>query len=192
MQNKNRAFYRQNQAVLSDAAVVLLEKVERKNKLIKQISSHIVDNSNQSLVQHSIEKLLKQRTFMLMQGYEDCNDVHHLKHDPLFEDVLGGEMASQPTLSRFENSIDKKTIFNLCYAWLYRYVKSLKGRKRIIIDIDATDDLHMEINNCLYSTDITISLCTMNCFSMMGKQGKSLCQCYVQETATLIGGMLAF
>lgn len=42
MQNKNRAFYRQNQAVLvefsaeaisSDAAVVLLEKVERKNKL---------------------------------------------------------------------------------------------------------------------------------------------------------------
>lgn len=75
-----------------------------------------------------------------MQGYEDCNDVHHLKHDPLFEDVLGGEMASQPTLSRFENSIDKKTIFNLCYAWLDRYVKSLKGRKRIIIDIDATDD----------------------------------------------------
>lgn len=165
MQNKNRAFYRQNQSVLvefsaeaisSDAAVVLLEKVERKNKLIKQISSHIVDNSNQSLVQHSIEKLLKQRTFMLMQGYEDCNDVHHLKHDPLFEDVLGGEMASQPTLSRFENSIDKKTIFNLCYAWLYRYVKSLKGRKRIIIDIDATDDpTHGNQHSCYSSYQVS-------------------------------------
>lgn len=133
MRNKNSAFYRNNQAVLvdfsaeaisSDAAVVLLEKVERKKKLIKLISSHIVDNRNQSLVQHSIEKLLKQRTFMMMQGYEDCNDVHHLKHDPLLKDILGGDMASQPTLNRFENSIDKESIFRICYAWLNRYNKA--------------------------------------------------------------------
>src|SRR5690625_7730767 len=77
---------------------------------------------------------------MQVQGYEDTNDVGYLKNDPLFKDVLQGQMASQPTLSRFENSFDKATIFEFCYAWIDRYVDSLKGRKKIIIDIDATDD----------------------------------------------------
>ena len=75
-----------------------------------------------------------------MQGYEDTNDVKFVKNDPLLQDVLDSELASQPTLSIFENSLDKASIFALCYAWIDRYVDSLKGRSRIIIDIDATDD----------------------------------------------------
>jgi transposase len=39
----------------------------------------------------------------MMQGYEDANDVHHLKNDPILKSILGGELASQPTVSRFEN-----------------------------------------------------------------------------------------
>jgi hypothetical protein len=87
-----------------------------------------------------MEKLLKQRVYMLMQGYEDTNDVFHLQNDPLFQDILEGDMASQPTLSRFENGIEKQTIFELSYACIDRYVASLSGRKEVIIDIDATDD----------------------------------------------------
>lgn len=64
----------------------------------------------------------------------------HLKKDPLYQDILEGEMASQPTLSRFENSLDKSSIFRLCYAWMDQYNASLKGRKRVVIDINATDD----------------------------------------------------
>ena len=75
-----------------------------------------------------------------MQGYEDANDVSHLKNDPLYKDILEGNLASQPTISRFENSLDKHSIFNLCYAWIDRYVLSLKGRSSITIDVDATDD----------------------------------------------------
>jgi hypothetical protein len=33
-----------------------------------------------------------------MLGYEDVNDVTHLQHDPLFKDVLQGDLASQPTI----------------------------------------------------------------------------------------------
>ena len=40
---------------------------------------------------------------MMMLGYEDTNDVSRLQYDPLFKDVLQGDLASQPTLSRFEN-----------------------------------------------------------------------------------------
>ncbi|KAA1243202.1 IS1380 family transposase [Aquimarina sp. RZ0] len=31
-------------------------------------------------------------------------------------------------------------MFSLCYSWIDRYVSSLKGRRSITIDIDATDD----------------------------------------------------
>ncbi|HLS10616.1 MAG TPA: IS1380 family transposase [Flavobacteriaceae bacterium] len=149
MRTKNTAFYRGNKEVLvdfsageisSDGAVILLEKLERKNKLIKHFSKFVPDNRDSNRVQHSVEKLLKQRVFMQVQGYEDTNDVEYLKNDPLYKDVLQGQMASQPTLSRFENSFDKAAIFDFCYAWIDRYVDSLKGREKIIIDIDATDD----------------------------------------------------
>ena len=149
MSDKSTIFYRGNTAVSvdfsaeeisSDGAIVLLEKIEREHKLLRYYSSYIPDHRHPLLITHTIEKLLKQRVYMLMQGYQDANDVFHLQHDPLYKDILEGDLASQPTISRFENSLDKHSIFELCYAWIDRYVCSLKGRKHIIIDIDATDD----------------------------------------------------
>lgn len=149
MSYKTTIFYRGNTAVSvdfsaeeisSDGAVVLLEKIERQHKLLRYFSSFIPDHRDPLLITHSIEKLLKQRVYMLMQGYEDANDVFHLKHDPLYKDILEGDLASQPTISRFENSLNKHSIFDLCYAWIDRYVSSLAGRTHITIDIDATDD----------------------------------------------------
>jgi hypothetical protein len=58
----------------------------------------------------------------------------------LLQDVLEGGLASQPTISRLENSLDKHSIFELCYAWIDRYAATLKNRKQVVIDIDATDD----------------------------------------------------
>lgn len=149
MSTKDTAFYRDNKAVFvdfsaggvsSDGAVVLLEKLERQSGLLRYFSKHIPDRRDPSRIVHSVEKLLKQRVYFLMAGYEDANDVSHLKNDPLYQDILGGDLASQPTLSRLENSLSKADIFRLCSVWLDRYVHSLKGRKHIIIDIDATDD----------------------------------------------------
>ena len=149
MSDKSTIFYRGNTAVSvdfsaeeisSDGAIVLLEKIEREHKLLRYYSSYIPDHRHPLLITHTIEKLLKQRVYRLMQGYQDANDVFHLQHDPLCKDILEGDLASQPTISRFENSLDKHSIFELCYAWIDRYISSLKGRKHIIIDIDATDD----------------------------------------------------
>ena len=149
MSHKDTAFYRGNQEVnfdfsaeeiSSDGAVLLLEKLERKHKLIDYFSRVIPDLRDPSRVTHSVYKLLKQRIYGIMLGYEDANDVDYLKNDPLLQDVLEGELASQPTISRFENTMNKHTIFELCYAWVDQYVSTLKDRKKIIIDIDATDD----------------------------------------------------
>lgn len=149
MSNKDTIFYRKNKAISvdfsaaeisSDGSLILLEKLEREHKIIKEFGKHLPDLRNPKLITYSREDQLKQRVFMMMLGYEDANDVNHLKHDTLFKDVLQGDLASQPTISRFENSLDKQSIFELCNVWVDRYVSSLSGRKRIVIDVDATDD----------------------------------------------------
>jgi hypothetical protein len=149
LSNKDIIFYRKNveisldflaKEISSDGSLILLEKIERKHKLIKKFSKHLPDTRDQNRITFTRENQLKQRVFMMKLGYEDVNDVSHLKNDPLFKDVLQEELASQPTISRFENSLDKHCIFKISEAWVDNYVASLSGRKNIIIDVDATDD----------------------------------------------------
>lgn len=149
MSHKNTVFYRGNtsismdfsaEEVSSDGAILLLEKLERKHGILQYFSQAIPDLRDPFRIVHPIGKLLKQRVFTLMQGYQDTNDVQYLKNDPLFKDILGGELASQPTMSRFENSFDKHSVFSLCNAWVDRYVSTLGNRKQLVIDIDGTDD----------------------------------------------------
>jgi len=149
LSTKDILFYRKNASISvdfsasdisTDGSLILLEQIERKHKLIKKFGKHLPDLRNPRFITYSREAQLKQRVFMLMLGYEDVNDVTHLQHDPLFKDVLQGDLASQPTISRFENSMDKHSIFEFAKVWVDHYVSSLSGRKRIVIDVDATDD----------------------------------------------------
>jgi hypothetical protein len=149
LSTKDIIFYRANRAVSvdfsaseisTDGSLILLEKLEREHKLINKFGKHLPDLRNPHFITYSREVQLKQRVFMMMLGYQDANDVTHLQHDPLFKDVLQGDLASQPTISRFENSMDKHSIFELSNAWVDHYVSTLSGRKRIVIDVDATDD----------------------------------------------------
>ena len=147
MSTKDTLFYRGNTSVSldfsaseisSDGSLILLEKIEREHKLINKFGKYLPDLRNPRFITYTREDQLKQRVFMMMLGYEDANDVTHLQHDPLFKDILQGDLASQPTISRFENSLDKHSIFEFSNAWVEHYVSSLSGRKRIVID--ATDD----------------------------------------------------
>ena len=52
--------------------------------------------------------MLRQRFYGILAGYGDCNDHDTLRDDPVFKLVAGDgagdtPLASQPTLSRFEN-----------------------------------------------------------------------------------------
>jgi len=148
MSNKDTVFFKQNKAVLidfeaenisSEGGLILLEKIERKHQIINYFSKHITDNRHSSYIRHSIYKLLKQRVLLLMQGYEDANDADFLKDDLFVNEVLNGKPGSQPSISRFENNIDKHQIFCILEAWLDRYISNIGERKSITIDIDATD-----------------------------------------------------
>jgi hypothetical protein len=100
-------------------------------------------------VTHALETLVRQRVFQIACGYEDQNDANTLRADPLLKLVCGRlpesdpDLASQPTLSRLENAIDRRTCYQLARTLVEIY---LQERERdgppthILLDFDGTDD----------------------------------------------------
>ena len=86
--------------------------------------------------------------YLITAGYEDCNDADMLRRrDPAFKascDRLldDPDLASQPTLSRLENSVTAADLYRIAEYFLSLYLRRTRNRKpkRIILDIDATDD----------------------------------------------------
>jgi hypothetical protein len=100
-------------------------------------------------VRHSLATLVRQRVFQIACGYEDQDDADTLRHDPLLKLVCGrlpetgDDLASQPTLSRLENAVDRRTCYRLAVAVgdLYLREREREGMPtRILIDLDSTDD----------------------------------------------------
>jgi hypothetical protein len=96
--------------------------------------------------------LIRQRCFGLACGYADANDAARLKADPIHKllvgrDPVGGlALASQPTLSRFENVITPRDLYRLTQSLADLVIAhhqarlGAKGVPRITIDLDPTDD----------------------------------------------------
>ncbi len=147
---KDTVFYRGKQAfqfdfsasaISSDGAILLSEKVEKKTGLLKDFASLIPDYRNPDYIDYTYEQMLRQRVFLMMQGYQDCNDEQKLREDPVISKVLDSGLCSQPTLSRFENKADKHLIYQMCQWFVERYVAGLDEQTgQIIIDVDGTDD----------------------------------------------------
>jgi len=79
----------------------------------------------------------------------DQNDADTLRADPLLKLVCGrrpesdADLASQPTLSRFENAVGRHACRALAHALLGVYLRARKRDGRpthIVLDIDSTDD----------------------------------------------------
>jgi hypothetical protein len=100
-------------------------------------------------VRHSLEALVRQRVFQIACGYEDQNDAATLRSDPLFKLACGrlpvseADLASQPTLSRLENAVDRHAVEHLAATLADLYIRE-RGRAgvpaRIVLDLDGTDD----------------------------------------------------
>ena len=135
----------------SDGGAILLKACDRNLNLIDAISSCLRDDRQQGKVSHTIRDLVQQRVFGIACGYEDCNDSARLSSDPVQRLLMdrdpntGQLLASQPTLSRFENQVDGRSLVKMGHAItdavVARHRKRLKGRvRRISIDMDPTDD----------------------------------------------------
>ena len=131
----------------SDAGSLLLREIDLATGICSSMSRALCDRRDQAKIHHGQEELLRQRLFAVAMGYEDCNDHQLLRFDPGLKTAVGSlpetgrELASQPTLSRFENHVGNSELRRLSDALLDAYVAAHQGpRKVIVLDIDATDD----------------------------------------------------
>lgn len=101
--------------------------------------------------QHKRIEMLRQRLFGILAGYEDCNDHDALRDDPAFKMIADrlpedDALASQPTLSRFENSVTPAVLQRLIDFTIVTGIERLKGKHcgtlpdSVTLDLDATDD----------------------------------------------------
>lgn len=135
----------------SDGGAVLLAAAERQYGVLDDFAAALVDDRQPGKVRHTLRELLAQRIFGIACGHADANDAARLADDPIHKlllgrDPLGGEaLASQPTISRFENQVGAQDLYALGEALatsvVARHRRRLRGHvRRITIDLDPTDD----------------------------------------------------
>jgi hypothetical protein len=135
----------------SDGGAVLLKAAEGRYGLIASMSVCLHDLRQAGKVDHSLRDLFSQRVYSIGCGYADANDSARLAADPMHKILLdrdpitGPNMASQPTLSRFENAIGPRQLYHMGAALaecvIERHAKRLRHRARLVtIDLDPTDD----------------------------------------------------
>jgi hypothetical protein len=131
--------------ITSDSGLLLIKEFENKLKITDRMSNCIEDRRKQGYIDYTVKELLNQRLFLWLAGYEDCNDSNELRKDPVIKAVnncRNKDLASQPTLSRFENMITPKDNHRLHNLLLDLFIENFKRKKpeKIVIDIDSTDD----------------------------------------------------
>lgn len=128
----------------SDGGLLLLKEVENQIGMISRLASCINDPRHQGYVQHNINTLLSQRIMQIAAGYEDANDCNDLRYDDVMKICSGSDklLASQPTMSRFENQPGNRELYNMAKAFVDQFVASYPvAPEAIILDCDDTDSI---------------------------------------------------
>ena len=134
--------------ITSDGGVMLLAQAERRLGIVDRLAGLIADPRDPALITHSLASILRARVLAIACGYEDANDLDRLRSDPAFKLACGrlpdsGEdLCSQPTVSRWENAPDLKTIIRLTYALVDAWCASYAHEpEAVTLDIDDTLDV---------------------------------------------------
>lgn len=133
--------------ISSDAGLLAIRQFDERIGFTAAISEAFDDHRDQRLIAHSMLAMLRQRIYGILADYEDQNDHDALRRDPVFKMIAGllpadpKHLASQPSLSRFENAIATAVLFRLRDVLFDQFLASFESRPpRITIDLDAFDD----------------------------------------------------
>ena len=127
----------------SDAGLLLLREAEKNLGLFQKIADIIPDQRHPGYVKHEVKELLTQRVLQIAAGYEDASDSNFLRDDPILKIACESEkpLASQPTMSRFENGLSRTTLYRMAEALLEIFIASYaQAPEGIILDFDDTGD----------------------------------------------------
>src|SRR5437867_4847094 len=131
----------------SDAGLVLLKDPDEQLGLTRALAAVLKDPRDPRRVHFTLHDLLKQRVLQIAAGYEDANDANTLRHDPIFKLLLdrlpdtGPPLASQPTLSRFENRVSRSELYRMAQVLVEQFIASYdQAPQLIVLDFDDTGD----------------------------------------------------
>jgi hypothetical protein len=134
--------------ITSDGGVMLLGVVERQLGIAERLARLISDPRNPLLVTHGVDDILRARILAIACGYEDADDLDHLRTDPGFKLACGrlpdsgDDLCSQPTVSRWENAPTLREVVRMSYAMVDLYCASYaRPPAAVTLDIDDTCDV---------------------------------------------------
>ena len=152
----------------SDGGLALLREMEGKTKIIHRFTDCFEDYRNQEYVEHELFQLIAQKTYGLIQGYEDLNDHDSLRRDPLLalacgktdiegndrrrEEDRGKPLAGKSTLNRLELGAKRDDSLHRYHKILCNFEKvdqlllelffesQTNNPEVLVIVVDATDN----------------------------------------------------
>jgi hypothetical protein len=130
----------------SDAGLLPIRQFDERIRLTEQFAAAIHEWRDPLLVQQSLLSMVRQRIYGILADYEDQNDHDTLRSDPVFKLIAdrlpdGPDLASQPTLSRFENHVEIADLWRLRDVFVDQFIQSFEAPPgHITLDLDAFDD----------------------------------------------------
>ncbi len=130
----------------SDAGLLPLRQFDERIGLTKQFAAALDDPRDRELTEHTFLEMVRSRVFGILAGYEDQNDHDALRTDPVFKLIADrlpedDDLASQPTLSRFENQINIASLKRLRSVLVDQFIASFaEPPLSLTFDVNAVDD----------------------------------------------------
>jgi len=133
--------------ISSDGGVMLLAEADRRLGLADKLAAVIADTRDPLRITHSLSDILRARILAIACGWEDADDLDHLRHDPAFKLACGRlpdsgtNLCSQPTMSRWENAPNLREIIRLMGVLVDLWCASYEAPpEAVTLDIDDTCD----------------------------------------------------
>jgi hypothetical protein len=133
--------------ITSDAGALLLREVAGKSKLFQRMAAVVPDPRDPELIEHEQQTMFAQRVLGIACGWEDLNDHHGLRVDPLMQVATERDvdeqrpLASPATLCRLENRVSHASCAGLSKLLVELFIESFdQPPAELILDFDATDD----------------------------------------------------
>lgn len=132
----------------SDGGLLPLRAFDQRHHLTESVTQVLCDGRDSGRIKHALSALLAQRLYGMVAGYEDANDAQRLRLDPVFQMLadysLQEPLGSQPTLSRWENSVTAQEVVRLNHLLVEWFVRlggrQVRQRGEIVLDLDSTED----------------------------------------------------
>lgn len=130
----------------SDAGLLPFRELDEQLGLTQGFADCLTDRRHAVSVRHSFLEMVRMRSYGILADYADQNDHDTLRSDPVFKlicdrSIHDNDLASQPTLSRFENAIGTGCFAKLRDWFIDQFIASFDDPPtRLTLDIDPFDD----------------------------------------------------